>query len=237
MQITCPGEKEEKSMKKLLHIREELHAHFPYTIFSSAFGLIVVAFLSFIAFFLDEARFPEASAGLFHVFHPVHMLMSAAATTTVFWRYEKKALKAVVVGFSGAVLICGISDILIPFISGRLLGTVMELHVCVIEHPGVVLPFVGAGIFAGIIATTVIENSSFFSHAAHVFISSMASILYLVSFGLTGWMENIGMVFLFIIIAVLVPCCISDIVFPLFFCRATPDTNRHVHQNKSSTKF
>lgn len=224
-------------MHKLGHIREELRAHFPYTIFSSAFGLIIVAVLSYVAFFLDEGRFPEAAAGLFHVFHPVHMLMSATATTTVFWRYEKKVWKAVAVGFAGAVLICGISDILIPFVSGRLLGTAMELHICVIEHPEIVIPFVGAGIFAGLISTTVIENSSVFSHAAHVFISSMASILYLVSFGLTGWMEHIGMVFLFIIVAVLIPCCISDIVFPLFFFRATPDTNRHIHQNKSITKF
>lgn len=225
-------------MKKLLHIQEELRAHLPYTIFSSAFGLIVVGVLSFVAFFLDEARFPEASAGLFHVFHPVHALLSATATTAVFWRYEKKVLKATIVGFLGSVIICGVSDIFIPFFSGRLLGVAMELHICIIEHPELVLPFVGAGIFAGIIATTTIENSSVFSHAFHVFISSMASILYLVSFGLTGWMEHVGMVFLFIIIAVLVPCCISDIVFPLFFCRDTPDANRHVHQNKdTAAKF
>jgi hypothetical protein len=49
----------------------------------------------------------------------------------------------------------------------------------------------------------------------------MASILYVVSVGLTGWMEHFGMVFFFTILAVLIPCCISDIVFPLLFCGAT----------------
>ncbi|NLW09694.1 MAG: hypothetical protein GX036_07520 [Firmicutes bacterium] len=213
-------------MKKLAHIREELRAHLPYTIFSSAFGLIMVGILSFVAFFFDEARFPEASAGLFHIFHPVHVLLSATATTAMFWRHEKKLLKAVLVGLFGSVVICGISDVFIPFISGRILGVAMDLHICLFEHPGIVLPFAAAGVFVGITAPAVIRETTAFSHAMHVFISSMASILYLVSYGLTNWMEHFGMVFFFNILAVLLPCCISDIVFPLLFC-GTMDHEAH----------
>ena len=208
-------------MEKLSHVREELCAHLPYTVFSSAFGLIVMGILSFVAFFFDETRFPEASAGLFHIFHPVHAFLSATATTAMFWRHEKKLFKAVLVGLFGSVVICGISDAFIPFLGGRLLGVAMELHICLFEHPGLLLPFAGAGVFIGIIAPAVIKETTVFSHATHVFISSMASILYLVSFGLTGWMEHFGMVFFFTILAVLIPCCISDIVFPLLFCGAT----------------
>jgi hypothetical protein len=207
-------------MKRLAHVREELCAHLPYTIFSAAFGLIVMGVLSFIAFFLDETGFPEASAGLFHIFHPVHALLSATATTSMFWRHEKKLFRAVLVGLFGSVVICGVSDAFIPFIGGRLLGVDMELHICLFEHPGLLLPLAGAGVFTGIIAPAVIKESTVFSHATHVFVSSMASILYLVSFGLTGWMEHLGMVFLFTVLAVLIPCCISDIIFPLLFCGA-----------------
>lgn len=121
-------------MNKLAHVRDELYTHLPYTIFSSAFGLIVMGILSFIAFFLDETRFPEASAGLFHIFHPVHILLSATATTAMFWRHEKKLFKAVLVGFFGSVVICGISDVFIPFLSGRLLGVAMELHICLFDR-------------------------------------------------------------------------------------------------------
>src|SRR5690554_3863874 len=213
-------------MQKLAHVREELGAHLPYTIFSSAFGLIVMGILSFIAFFFDEIRFPEASAGLFHIFHPVHILLSATATTAMFWRHEKKLFKAMLVGFFGSVVICGISDAFIPFLSGRLLGVAMELHICLFEHPGIVLPFAAAGVFVGITAPAVIRETTAFSHAMHVFISSMASILYLVSYGLTNWMEHFGMVFFFNILAVLLPCCISDIVFPLLFC-GTMDHEAH----------
>ena len=210
-------------MQKLAHVREELGAHLPYTIFSSAFGLIVMGILSFIAFFFDEIRFPEASAGLFHIFHPVHALLSATATTAMFWRHEKKLFKTVLVGLFGSVVICGVSDAFIPFIAGRLLSVDMELHICLFEHPGFLLPLAGAGVFTGIIAPAVIKESTVFSHATHVFVSSMASILDLLSLRLTGWMGQLGMVFLFTVLAVLIPCCISDIVFPLLFCEATAD--------------
>jgi len=43
----------------------------------------------------------------------------------------------------------------------------------------------------------------------------MASILYLVSYGLTDWIHVIGAVFVLIILAVIIPCCFGDIVFPL----------------------
>jgi len=62
-----------------------------------------------------------------------------------------------------------------------------------------------------------LAGSSVFSHGAHVFVSSLASLLYLVSFGFTGWMTDIHLVFpvfLLVVIAVWIPCCISDIVVP-----------------------
>jgi len=63
-----------------------------------------------------------------------------------------------------------------------------------------------------------LAGSSVFSHGAHVFVSSLASLLYLVSFGFTGWMTDIHLVFpvfLLVVIAVWVPCCISDIAIPV----------------------
>ena len=79
-------------------------------------------------------KMAESSHGLYHVFHPLHMLFSAAATTAMFWRHERKFIKALLIGFFGAVGVCGISDILMPYISGYLLGVKMELHICIIKH-------------------------------------------------------------------------------------------------------
>ncbi len=163
-----------------------------------------------------SAVMQHASHVTFHVFHPVHMLFSAIATTAMFWRYERRFLKAIIVGLLGAAGVCSISDVFIPYLSGLLLGAhEMTFHWCLIQHPGLVVPFMLVGVFVGVIAAETVRQSTYFSHSAHVFVSSAASIFYLVSFGLTDWAERLGTVFLLMVVAVTLPCCFSDIVFPL----------------------
>jgi len=157
---------------------------------------------------------------LFHLFHPAHMLFSAAATAAMFVRYERKYLKAVLVGLLGAIVICGISDIIMPHLSLWLLGFKVPLHLCIIEHPGMVLPFALAGVALGLLASIGVSRSTLFSHSLHVFTSTMASIFYLVGgIGIIAWIDRIGVVFFFVLAAVMVPCCLSDIVFPLAMSR------------------
>lgn len=158
----------------------------------------------------------NASHVTFHVFHPVHMLFSAIATTAMFWRYERKLIKAVITGLIGSLGVCSISDVMMPYLSGLILGaTHMSFHWCLIEHPMLVLPFAFTGVVVGLMAAETIQRSTYFSHSAHVFVSSAASIFYLVSFGLTDWAQNLGTVFILMVLAVMIPCCVSDIVFPL----------------------
>jgi hypothetical protein len=197
------------------YILAELKDHIPYSVFSAAFALIVVAIFSAGCFLIDQSKLSAVAGDLFHVFHPVHLLLSAAATTAMFWKYWHNPSRAVVVGFLGSVLVCGISDIVIPWLGGMFLGVSMHLHICILEHPFMILPFVFIGIVTGMVAAEVIPRATVFSHTCHVFISSMASVLYLLSYGLVNWMGAIGSVFIIIILAVVLPCCISDIVLPL----------------------
>ena len=201
--------------RQFRHILGELQRHLPYTIFSVAVGMMALGVLTVL---IEAKKFPQASQNLFHVFHPLHLLFSATATTTMFWRHNKKLFKAVSIGFVGSVGICGISDIFIPYIAGCILGVKMQLHICIIAHPMLILPFVFFGIFMGFVLPIVIQ-STIFSHATHVLISSMASIFYLVSFGLTEWIPVGGMVFIYMVLAVMIPCCTSDIVFPLLLVK------------------
>ncbi|MDI6640932.1 MAG: hypothetical protein QME68_01290 [Elusimicrobiota bacterium] len=201
--------------KQFIHVLKELQEHLPYTVFSVASGIAILGILTVL---IPTESFPQLSEKLFHVFHPIHMLFSAVATTSMFWRYNKNLFKAILVGFVGAVGICGTSDIIIPFIAGNLLTVKMQLHICIIAHPRLILPFVSFGIFIGLLVPTIIQ-STIFSHSAHILTSSMASILYLVSFGLTEWIPVAGMVFIYIVLAVILPCCTSDIVFPLLFVK------------------
>ena len=46
------------------------------------------------------------------------------------------------------------------------------------------------------------------------------------------WINEIGMVFMFVCLAVVVPCCLSDIVFPLLMSRRNRELylqDGHIH--------
>ena len=204
---------------RLKHVFSELKEHLPFTVVSSVVALVIVGIMTALEFTLKEDIITQGSQNLFHIFHPVHMLFSATATTAMFWRHEKRVVKAVIVGFLGSVLICGVSDVIIPFCSGFALNKSFDFHLCIAEHPLIILPFVVIGIFIGLVAMEKVEKTTFFSHAGHVFTSSMASMLYLISFGLADWFNYVGGVFIIITIAVIIPCCTSDIVYPLLLIK------------------
>ena len=212
-------QEKDKHGGRIRHLRVELCEHLPYTIFSVAVGLAVMGLLTAAFRALDPDGMPEAVRGLFHIFHPLHVLFSATATTAMFWRHERRMAKAVLVGVAGATGICSISDIVMPYLAGLLLGVQMEFHLCVIHHPVLVVPFAAIGIAAGLLVSPGTNRGTIFSHSAHVMVSSMASILYLVSFGMTDWFRATGLVFIYMILAVMLPCCSSDIVFPLLLAR------------------
>lgn len=202
--------------KRLKYILLELARHLPYSIFGISLGIVFMGIFTFLAILLgSENRMPAASQELFHVFHPIHVLFSAVATTAMFWKHEKRLPKAIVIGFAGSAGICSLSDIFFPFVGGTLLGVPIRLHICLIETPGLILPFAMTGILAGLVANQSFEHSFEYSHSAHVFISSMASILYLIGFSAIDWIHSLGQVFIITIVAVMIPCCTSDIAFPL----------------------
>lgn len=197
----------------------EFAHHLPYTIISSLIAMGAV-------WMWGSAQLPSHSAAgwtaqgqwSFHILHPLHICLSAIATTSVFWRYERRLVKALLVGFFGTLIPCGLSDYVFPFIGGRMLGQRMALHICLVDHPMVILPFLLLGMLGGLLFEERFAGSSVFSHAAHVFVSSLASLLYLVSFGFTGWLADTQLVFpvfLVVVIAVWIPCCLSDIAVPI----------------------
>ena len=220
---------------KSRYVLVELAYHLPYSIFGITVGLIAMGVLTFFAILMDaEGRLALASGELFHVFHPAHVLISAVATTAMYWKHEKRLIKAIFVGLIGSVVICALSDIFFPFVGGLSIGSNMSMHICIIEEPGLVFPFALIGVVAGLLVPQSFEKSTQYSHSAHIFISSAASILYLLGYGLTDWIHALGAVFFIIIIAVMIPCCVSDIVFPLTCVHrncAHPQDLTHDHEH------
>ncbi len=66
------------------------------------------------------------------------------------------------------------------------------------------------------------------SHFGHILISSLASLFYLISEGLSNWYPQMGLLFLFLIVAVVVPCTLADVIVPIFF--AKPRKNNEKYQ-------
>ena len=198
-------------------IKEEIMCHFPFALFSIALSMIILGFFSFTTVGLDT----KYAHRLFHAFHFLHLLFAGTGVVIMFRRYSKNFFGALLVGFFVPAIFCTFSDAAIPYMGGYIFGVTMKFHWCFIKHAHTVLTFLCMGILNGYIMSKHMESRALFystgSHFFHIFISSMASILYLVGFGFSDWGHAFGGVFIFLIIAVLVPCTLSDIVVPVLF--------------------
>ncbi len=206
------------------NITQELLCHLPYAIFAVSFGLVILSFISALMLgFHDAAAAKKGAKVLFHSFHFMHIVFAATGTLITFFRFSKNFAQAILVGFFSPAFFCTMSDAVLPYIGGRLLGVPMKFHLCFLTELPNVLPFLFVGIINGLIMSRqhhkTLAGFGLSSHAVHITISSLASIFYLVSHGFTQWYAQIGMVFLFLIIAVVVPCTFSDVIVPMIVTR------------------
>lgn len=194
---------------------EELTAHFPYAIISVALSIITLSLLTYGAFTVKDAR------KFFHIFHYLHLLFSGTGVILIFRKYSKNVPLGLALGFLVPAVFCTLSDSILPFAGGIYLGLPMHFHICFWDHLRIVLPFLAFGILNGFVMSSNSEGKALFystgSHFLHVFISSLASILYFFSYGFESWYSQIGFVFVFLIGAVLIPCSLADIVVPMIF--------------------
>ncbi len=193
----------------LEYIARELKRHAPFTAFGTLTGIILMSTIVFIGLST------ETSHTIFHTLHPVHIILSALVTTAMYRRYRGGVAVAVGIGFVGSIAICSASDIVFPYIGGVLLGLPITLHVCFIEHTWLITLSALAGIAIGLS-----WSRTRFPHAGHVLLSTYASLFYFTTFGAPAdWLPLLPLVFPILFVAVWIPCCVSDIVFPLLFVR------------------
>lgn len=205
-------------------MKEEIIAHFPYAVFSVALGLIGVALLDYLS---SGAKTPQMiKAGmhtLFHTFHFMHIVFAATGGMLTFFRYSNNLVKGFVICSLSTVIFCITSDVLLPYLMGCMLGVPMKLHICFISELSNVIPFLVVGTLNGwILAQHEKHLHSFYSlwsHFVHIFVSSSAAILYTVSHGFSDWAHHMGMIFLLLVLAIVVPCTLSDVVIPFFFSK------------------
>jgi len=193
----------------------ELKHHAPFTIFGALTGIAVMFFCK---------NLPEkASYDMFYVFHPLHVLLSALVTASMYNIHKCGGLKnkcniwaLLAIGYVGAIGIATLSDSLIPYLGETLLNMPhRHMHIGFIEKWWLVNPLAIIGI-----AIAYFRPRTKFPHAGHVLLSTWASLFHILMAKGSPftWISYIG-VFIFLFIAVWVPCCISDIVFPLLFVK------------------
>jgi len=190
-------------------IANELKSHAPFTSFGAITGIIIMAIMVL-------GNVPSGvSHTLFYILHPVHVVLSAIVTTAMYKRHSKgKVWAAILIGYVGSICIATLSDAVIPYLGGVLLTLKMEFHVGFIEKWWLVNPMALIGITIGYWKPT-----TKFPHAGHVLLSTWASLFYFTAFGMANWIPLLPFIFLILFLAVWIPCCTSDIVFPLLFTR------------------
>lgn len=190
------------------HITGELREHVPFTAFGAATGVGIMFFV----FFFKVS--PQISYTAFYTLHPFHVVLSALVTTALYRLHARSTLwKAFLIGYTGSIGIATLSDVIIPYIGIYFLGIHIPFVVPFIANWWINLLAV-AGILIGYFRPT-----TKFPHAGHVLLSTWASLFSITQYGvhIAGWM--FPFVFLFLFLAVWLPCCVSDIIYPLLFIR------------------
>jgi hypothetical protein len=199
-------------------ILRELSRHAPFTALGAITGIIIMVGIVF-------GGVPRpVSETVFYVLHPAHVVLSALVTTAIYRLHRGKGWAAVLIGFTGSIGIATLSDMFLPYLGGVLFGAKMEFHVGFIEKWWLVNPLAFLGI-----AIAYWRPTTKLPHAGHVLLSTWASLFYLTAFGEAHWVPLLGFVFLMLFLAVLLPCCLSDIIYPLLFVRGETDHSMHHH--------
>ena len=193
------------------HIAKELKRHAPFTILGAITGIIIMFFFY---------RLPsKVSYNIFYTLHPIHVVLSAFVTTSMYKLHRKGKIRIWIllsIGYVGSIGIATLSDSLIPYLGETLLRLPnKEIHIGFIEKWWLVNPLAILGV-----AIAYFRPTTKFPHAGHVLLSTWASLFHIIMAlgGIINWLFVVA-IFLFLFLAVWIPCCVSDIIFPLLFVK------------------
>jgi len=185
--------------------------HFPFTAIGAVIGIVFMYFSYTLSY--------KTAYNIFYILHPLHVLLSALVTASMYEFYKKGKINLLLllfVGYVGSVGIATLSDSLIPYFGEILLDMPnRKIHLGFIEKWWLVNPLALIGI-----AIAYFKPSTKFPHMGHVLVSTWASVFHIImAIGKPIGFLQYAMLFTFLFLAVWVPCCMSDIVFPLLFVK------------------
>ncbi len=194
-------------------ITKELRNHSPFTILGASTGIIIMIIFYRIPF--------KLSYNIFYVLHPLHVFLSAFTTAAMYIIYCKKNKRnnlwmIFLIGYLGSIGIATLSDSIIPYLGEVLLNLPNKgIHIGFIEKWWLVNPLSLLGI-----TIAYFKPTTKIPHSGHVLLSTWASLFHIIMAmeATINWLLFV-VVFIFLFLAVWIPCCTSDIVFPLLFVK------------------
>lgn len=188
-------------------IKEELLHHTPFTLLAAAIATLLVIIISNVT----TITYTENT---FEFFHYLHIFVSGIATSAIYYKYKKSIPKAIIIGILGTIIIGTFSDVILPYLGASIFSFSPELHIPLFQTPLIILAiaFIGA-------AVGIVYKKSEFPHSLHVLLSVFASLFYLMAYTTTPNIITLILSIIVVTIAVIIPCCLSDIIFPLIFTK------------------
>lgn len=195
----------------MLHlISDELKHHVPFTVLGAVTGIIIMLVITLTDILPEVNRVSET---VFYVLHPLHVTFSAIVTTSLYRKYKPGTIwQPILVGYIIAVGMATLSDSLIPYAGEILLDLPQrEVHAGFLEEWLIVNPAAFIGILISFLRPT-----TKLPHSAHVLISTWASLFHIImALEATITATQFVIIFVFLFLAVWIPCCLSDIALPL----------------------
>jgi len=207
-----------KIEKSNLLIIKELKNHAPFTSFGAITGILIILLFQRIPF--------ELSHSIFYVLHPIHVVLSALVTAAMYSLHKCGRISGncirgkcnfwilLIIGYVGSIGIATLSDSVIPYLGETMLGMPNRaIHLGFIEKWWLINPLAFLGV-----AIAYFRPTTRLPHAGHVLLSTWASLFHIMM--ALGQAEGLLLyiaIFIFLFFAVWIPCCLSDIVFPLLF--------------------
>ena len=215
---------------RLKRVGVELKAHSPFTLFGALTGIAMMLLFRNISH--------EESYRLFYIFHPAHVVLSAMVTASLFRLHEKTKgfLIVLIVGYIGSIGTATLSDSILPFFGEEIMDVAVpteaavhghqapattgheerELHIGFIEEWYIVNP----SALLGILIAYFLPRSKM-PHAFHILISTWASAAHIMMNTHQPLTAVLVLGFVIVLfIAVWLPCCFSDIIFPMLLVKA-----------------
>jgi uncharacterized membrane protein len=216
---------------RLKQVGIELKAHSPFTLFGAVTGIALMV--------LFRNMSHQESYRLFYIFHPIHVVLSAMVTASLFRLHQKtkKFLIVLLVGYIGSIGTATLSDSILPYFGEEILGAVIPTEAAVHSHGvetgaadghnekkwhiGFIEEWylVNPSALLGVLIAYFLPRSKM-PHAFHILISTWASAAHIMMNTFQPMSAVLILGFIIVLfIAVWLPCCFSDIIFPMLLVK------------------